>query len=268
MHVDAASDNDTVDLWLTDYQQVSTPALAGPLRALLDAAERAQEGQFLFADDRLRYLVTRALVRTVLSRYAQVAPSDWEFVQNSHGRPHISPRHGALDLSFNLSHSKGLVALAVSRQRAIGVDVENVMARPASPALAERFFAAEEACELMAVPPALRAQRFFEYWTLKEAYVKARGIGMSLPLDRFSFHFPGSDALRVAFHPGFDDEAERWCFWLCQPTPAHQLALCAQRTMQAAPRITVRSVLPTLDDVPTTLAWTRTNLAGQLLAPV
>jgi 4'-phosphopantetheinyl transferase len=264
MPIDVSTSTDTVDLWLTFYQPLGTPAMTGRLRALLSESEREQETRFHFADDSLRYLATRALVRTVLSRYAPVAPGDWEFAENSHGRPEISPRHGVLDLHFNLSHSKGLVVLAVSRQRALGVDVENIKARPASIALAERFFAAVETSDLMALPAALRAQRFFEYWTLKESYIKARGMGMSLPLDSFSFQFPNEDAVRLALHADLDDEASRWCFWQCQPTPEYQLALCAQRRSQLAPQITVRGMVPTLGEAPFAVAWTRSTETARL----
>lgn len=245
-----------IDLWLTYYDEADDPALLGRLGALMNDAERAQQSRFYFADDRLRYLVTRALVRTVLSRYAAVAPADWEFTVNDYGRPEIAPRHGVPGLRFNLSHARGLIALAVTGERAVGVDVENVVVRPAALDIVDRFFSPREAAELASLPPDRRGARFFEYWTFKESYIKARGMGLSLPLDAFSFHFPQPREVRVAFDESCGDHPERWHFWQCRPSPDHLLALCAERSAgAAAPVVVARTVVPTVGDSPLAVQW-------------
>jgi len=157
-----------IDVWLASYGEIVDVPLLASLRMLLSDAERQQETRFHFADDRQRYLVTRAMVRTVLSRYAAVAPADWVFSNNAYGRPEIANAlSSALGLGFNVSHSRGVIALAVSRHRALGVDVENLRVRQVSIDIAERFFSPREVAELASVPLERRQDRFFEYWTFK-----------------------------------------------------------------------------------------------------
>lgn len=244
-----------IDIWLVFYQHIADPALLAALLALLNEAERAQQLRFHFADDRLRYLATRALVRTVLSRYAPLAPADWIFTPNAYGRPAIANEHAqARTLSFNLSHTRGLIALAVTRERVLGVDVENLTTRQVSDGIAEHFFSPVEVAELATVPPERRQDRFFEYWTFKESYIKARGMGLSIPLDRFSFHFPDERQVRLSVEADLGDDAERWHFWQFRPAPGYLLALCAERLDGDLPQLNVRSAIPTVADTP--FAWT------------
>lgn len=222
-----------IDLWLAYYDefQHDTPRLL----PLLSEEERAKSTCFHFADDRLRYIVTRAMVRTVLSRYASVAPKDWTFEQNAFGRPaiHTSLANLSGDLDFNLSHTRGLVALGVCRGRAVGVDVEHLERQPAL-AVAERYFSATESTELLALNPELQAQRFFEYWTLKESYVKAHGKGIANTLDAFSFHFPSASALTLTIDPKLRDDSQRWHFWQYLLEGDYLLAICVERKEKAA----------------------------------
>ncbi|MCE3608229.1 4'-phosphopantetheinyl transferase superfamily protein [Massilia sp. P8910] len=244
-----------IDIWLAFYQTITAPELQAALLELLNDAERQQQIRFYRPDDRLRYLVTRALVRTTLSRYAPVAPADWTFIPNEYGRPAIgNPHPDARSLNFNVSHTRGLIALAVTRERVLGVDVENLATRQVSDGIAEHFFAPAEVAELATVPEDRRQDRFFEYWTFKEAYIKARGMGLSIPLDRFSFHFPDERKVALAVDPELSDDGARWRFWQFRPTPEHLLALCAERLDGAIPHVTVRTVIPTVSDTP--FAWT------------
>ncbi|WP_193316973.1 4'-phosphopantetheinyl transferase family protein [Janthinobacterium sp. FT14W] len=234
------------------------------MRQLLNDSERAQQTRFHFADDRLRYLVTRAMVRTVLSRYAAVAPSAWEFTTNAYGRPGLAAHHGIPALRFNISHTRGLIALAVSAGRALGVDVEHVAARAGASGIASHFFSSVEAAALASLPQEQRQERFFEYWTFKESYIKARGRGLSLPLDQFSFHFPDPQAVHISFDEGFDDaDPQRWCFWQSRPAPGYLLALCAECNGGNAPTITVRKVLPLVNESLVDATWLRTSAAMQ-----
>ncbi|HET9484221.1 MAG TPA: 4'-phosphopantetheinyl transferase superfamily protein [Xanthomonadales bacterium] len=250
-----------VDLWLAFYDEIVDPALLAELRRLMTPEEREQEDRYRFADDRKRYRVTRALVRTALSLRAAVEPEDWVFVTNDYGCPRVADVHGAAaQLSFNVSHTRGLVALAVTQERALGVDVENVAAREVSTGIADRFFAPVEVDGLAAVAPQRRQERFFEYWTMKESYIKARGMGLSIPLDKFSFRFPGDDAVHLAIDPELGDDAARWSFLQYRPTPAHLLALCVERrgpSPEPLPRVTIRKVVPTRGHEPLELPIAR-----------
>jgi 4'-phosphopantetheinyl transferase len=240
-----------IDLWLAFYDDIAEAGLLPGLRTLLSDDERCREQRFHFADDRQRHLVTRAMVRTVLSRYAAVAPADWVFSANAYGRPQIANAHGdAAGLCFNLSHTRGLIVLGVTRHGALGVDVEHLHARQVSMGIAGRFFSPGEAAELALTPPAQRQERFFEYWTFKESYIKARGLGLSIPLDRFSFHYPHERAVRLSVDPSLGDEAGRWAFWQFRLTHEHLLAVCAERQGPQAPVLALRRFMPMGADQP------------------
>jgi 4'-phosphopantetheinyl transferase len=249
-----------IHLWLAFYDDIVDARMLADMGALMNAAEREQQARFHFADDRKRYLVTRALVRSVLSHYAAVAPRDWVFSPNAYGRPAIANRDpDAQDLRFNLSHTRGLVALAVGRQRELGVDVEHLATRHVSPDIADSFFAPQEAAELARMPAARVHDRLFEYWTFKESYIKARGMGLSLPLDKFAFRFPHARAVRVDIDPALDDHADRWTFWQYRPGADYLLALCAQKLDGTPAVVTTRKVVPTAGFEPFACAVERTS---------
>jgi 4'-phosphopantetheinyl transferase len=240
-----------IHLWLAFYDEIADEGLHGAYRELLSAAEKEQEPRFYFARDRRRYLITRALVRTVLSRYAPVDPKEWIFSTNAYGRPEIANAEVVdAGLSFNISHTHSLIVLGVTRDRAIGVDVENFRTREVSIGIADHYFAPQEVSVLNGAPAHEQQYRFFEYWTFKEAYIKARGMGLSLPLDKFSFGYPGDQAVEIAIHPELGDDAARWQFWQFRPTPEYLVAVCAERAGAQGPRLTVRRAVPMLGETP------------------
>src|SRR5262245_27175081 len=179
---------DQIHLWCSFYREISDPHLLSRYEELLNAEELDQRSRFHFAEDRHRYLVTRALIRTVLSSYVALPPAQWTFVSNDHGRPSVGNRGLASELSFNISHTHGLIVIAISRTT-VGVDTENYRHRPAPLEIADDYFSHTEAATLLRVPAVSRHYRFFEYWTFKESYIKARGLGLAIPLQQFSFVF-------------------------------------------------------------------------------
>ena len=212
---------DDVCVWLAEPAAWREPADRERLLPLLSEEERDRQRRFHFDEDRLAFLVAHGLVRMALSRYAPVAPEQWTFSADSYGKPSIATP--ASPLSFSLSHTRALVACAVVRGRPLGVDVEDA-SRPAPLEIAERYFVPGERRDIFATEPDQRTRRFFEYWTLKEAYVKACGLGLSLPLDRFEFQRDAEGAWRIAFAPPALDDPAAWWFhaW---PTPTHQAAV-------------------------------------------
>src|SRR3954453_19890942 len=162
----------TVHLWYTLTDGIP-PALAlDEYSGLLSPEERTRHARFLNERAQHEYLITRALCRTVLSRYAEVALTDWRFRANEWGRPEIDiPELG--HLRFNLSNTRGLVACAVALEGEIGVDVEALDRVSDLLGIADRFMAAPESKDIRALPPEAQGLRFFKYWTLKEAYIKA-----------------------------------------------------------------------------------------------
>ncbi len=237
-----------VDLWFTSTDRVDA-SLAAQYHTLLTPHELAQHARFCFAKDRHRYLVTRALAREVLSRYAPIAPRDWRFEADRYGKPCIvGPAGFAKPIAFNISHTDGLVIVGVSSRRALGVDVE-CMQRRAVLEVAERFFSAPEVRSLRRLPAQARALRFWELWTLKESYIKARGMGLSIPLDQFALHLDEPHAVSIEFEAGFDDLPSRWQFRQMRPTAHHMLALCVATTAEhrAPIRLSVHEAVPLRD---------------------
>ncbi|HEY3786870.1 MAG TPA: 4'-phosphopantetheinyl transferase superfamily protein [Steroidobacteraceae bacterium] len=222
---------DEIHLWLVRCNEVSDAELLRRYREMLSAVEKDQEHRFLMPQSRHRYLLTRALVRTTLSRYAPLAARDWVFESDPHGRPRIVNQHeGVANLSFNISHTEDVVLLGMTADAALGVDVESVRARTPSGPLADRYFSPTEAQHLRALPPSQQQQRFFDYWTLKESYIKARGLGLSISLDQFSFRIGGGE-IAIRMEPGLGDSPDRWRFWLLRTGEHHIAAICAQRTV-------------------------------------
>jgi 4'-phosphopantetheinyl transferase len=230
-----------VDLWFTRTERVA-PGLAAEYHALLTQQEQAQQRRFFFEKDRHRFLVTRALTREVLSRYVPVAPADWRFEPDGYGKPHIvDPAGLAKRISFNISHTDGLVAIGVALDRALGIDVESIQRQAPLP-IAGRYFAPFESEALRRLPPHAQPRRFWELWTLKESYIKARGMGLSIPLDQFMFDLDVPGAVSIAFARGFDDVPSRWRFRHMSPTEHHLMAVCTE--VGPPVRLTVRETVP------------------------
>lgn len=185
--------------------------------------------------DRAAYVAAHALLRQVLSTYDRTPPSAWSFDTGANGKPVLSGRHLTSDLSFNLSHTSGLVACVVSRTRDVGIDVELIDPRVEALEIASRFFSESEAAALRASVESERQARFAEIWTLKEAYVKAIGTGLSTPLHAFAFAYEGATALRFA--PAVGEHAD-WQFALFAPTPHHRMSVAARRRARETLRIT------------------------------
>src|SRR5215468_8726573 len=186
---DLALSSERVDLWFVFANEASAATeLTERYRTLLTAPERQQQQRFYFAKDRHRYLLTRALVRTALSRYVPIAACDWRFEPSAYGRPMIVNDHELVrGLSFNISHTDGLIVLAVTCAGLIGVDTEPA-SRDIPLAIADRYFSPKEVAGVKALPAGLQPRRLLDLWTLKESYIKARGMGLSIPLHKFSFN--------------------------------------------------------------------------------
>jgi 4'-phosphopantetheinyl transferase len=240
---------DRIDLWLADCRRPDDDLL-GRYRSLLCEDERRRALRFRFGRDHRRYVVSRALLRTVLSRYAPTPPADWCFAANAYGRPEIA-NLGEVErsLSFNLSHSCDLIVLAVTHRRPLGVDIEAVEKARASIQIAERFFATEERAALKAETPEAQVERFFAYWTLKESYIKARGMGLRIPLDSFAFQLSAGSHLRFAASASTDG-AGRWYFWQLRAMAGYLAAVCVAREPKPLPRLHLRQVVPLCLDEP------------------
>lgn len=230
-----------VDLLQTSNEEAL--ARVDKYKALMTPDEHDRMARFVFEKDRRSFLLTRALVRTTLSRYAPVDPSAWRFITNAHGRPEIVDRpDGVPDLRFNISHTNGLIACAVTIGREVGVDVEHV-GRHLMHDIAGRHFAPSEVTDLRQLPEEEQRLVFYDYWTLKESYIKARGFGLALPLGDFAFKLNPPAPPTIRFEPALKDDPSTWQFLQEWPTPSHRLALAVRRDGADLP-VRIREVVP------------------------
>jgi len=201
---------------------------------LLAPVERARHGRFHFARDRCQYLLVHALLRLTLSCYSPRPPQSWEFVTNAYGKPAL-PGDGP---QFNLSHAAGLVVCALADRVELGVDVERQDRCVNWEALARRWLAMEEWDWLARQPASERSAAFLRLWTLKEAYVKARGLGLSLSLDGFAVCVERDGGARLLRQePAALDDSWQLQHWQLKE---HWLALAARLNPGEARRAVVR----------------------------
>jgi 4'-phosphopantetheinyl transferase len=238
---------DEAHLWVTEPEEIEDRNLLLAYERLMTEEERKRRDRFRFEKDRHRYLVTRALVRTVLSKYARVSPASWRFVANEHGRPEIAEPRQVTSLKFNLSHTNQVITCLVAKTRDVGIDVENRERRGRLLDVARRFFSRYEVETLYSLPDPDRLDRFFMYWTLKESYIKAKGLGLSIPLSQFSFDFDSPQGISIFFDPRLQDEPSHWQFWLFSYGPKHLIASSVQREPGETISLTLRKTVPLQD---------------------
>jgi 4'-phosphopantetheinyl transferase len=237
--------NNEIHLWITKPEELlGNNELLASYSTLLTSTELAKQQRYKFAKDRHDALITRAFIRDLLSYYADIAPQDWQFEKGSKDKPEVI--NCPFPLRFNISHTKNLIICAVTLEDDIGCDVENTGRSNDVLAIAERYFSPKESTELFALPEAQQRNRFFDYWTLKESYIKAWGLGLSIPLKDFSFNindttyehkkndkdlFTIKADISLNFAQHRIDEPQIWRSWLIYPSAAidkkqeHRIAL-------------------------------------------
>jgi len=222
-----------VQLWLVEDQQITEQSLLDEYKALLNAEEQTRYERLNFPKHQRQFLVSRALLRTVLGKYLQRPPESLVFARNAYGKPRIASFEKPLPISFNLSHTNGLSVLAVTPGDDLGVDVEYLTRKVDILKLAQRFFSKQEYDKLAALHVKDFDERFFRLWTLKEAYIKACGMGLAIPLKDFSFSFK-QDEIAVSFAEQRNDEPAAWHFWQFVYQSRFQLALAQKLSRKAA----------------------------------
>ena len=216
-------------LWCAYPDDLIDEAAARSGEALLDAEERVRRQRFRSEHKQREFLTAHALARVALSHHRSVTPRDWRFRTNANGKPALDPDCG---LRFNLSHSAGLaVCLVADAAVEVGVDVEAITRASEIAAVAHKVFSKAERAQLDALLEAEKRDRCVSLWTLKEAYVKARGVGMgsTLPLRDISFLFDEAGAVRLDVDQSLDEHAARWDFRLLD-CAGHRIALAAEGT--------------------------------------
>jgi len=201
---------------------------AAEFSPLLDPEESDRASRFHFDRDRRAFVIARAMLRVILGHYVSRPPEALRFDLGAQGKPAIRPDDSGGAVHFNVTHSGGLALYAVSRSYEVGIDVEAIRPQPDLEDIAGRFFSAREVEALAALPPDARIEGFFSCWTAKEAYIKGRGEGLSMPLDGFA----------VSLHPreGAVDlraldrtrPAGSWSIHRFRPRPGYVAALAVE----------------------------------------
>lgn len=216
-HPDLTSDE--VHVWRAHLDRPDEDLRA--LERTLTPDERTRAMRYRFLKDRVHFTVARGILRTLLGRYLSRQPSELQFRYNQYGKPLLEENTP----TFNVSHSHGMALFAFTRGREVGVDIEYMLPGRAEMSIARRFFSPYEVAALQAVPAAQQTQAFFSCWTRKEAYVKTRGLGLSLDLNLFDVSLaPGEPAALLNIRePG--QRLEDWSLWNLEPGDGYAAAL-------------------------------------------
>jgi len=241
-----------LDLWYVDAEAAAEAHMLEVYRRWLPPDEVARADKFRVEKDRTLALVSRAMVRTALSYYSGIDPLAWRFRTNSFGKPSIAePVAAQLEqpLRFNVSHTKGMAVCAIVAGEQldtddVGVDVEDLQRRRVRPELARRFFADSEAEALEALPSDRRCEAFLEFWTLKEAYIKARGMGLAIPLADFAFTLSADRPPAIRFAKTHRQCPEDWQFAQLRLAGRYQIAVALQYPATKRLTICLRETIP------------------------
>jgi 4'-phosphopantetheinyl transferase len=214
-----------LELWCAYPSDLLAEGVAEACADLLSEQEQMRWRRFRYETNRRESLTSRALARVALSHSHPLPPAAWDFTVNAYGKPQAVPECG---LRFNLSNSAGLVCCLVGRDAEVGVDVEPRSRAVQIERLSADIFSPAEQGQLLSLRGEEKFDRALSLWTLKEAYIKARGLGLSLPLKRISFIFGGVAGVHMELDPSLGDSPSNWQFCLLDHAH-HRIALMVER---------------------------------------
>jgi len=218
--------NDEVHVWRATLDQ--PPSQIQSLLHNLAADEQARAERFCFERDREHFIAARGVLRAILGGYLNREPQRLSFCYNSYGKPALAGESDGDAIRFSVSHSHGVALYAVGRGRDVGIDLERIRSDVAVAQIAERYFSRREVATLRALPAEAQRQAFFLGWTRKEAYIKARGEGLSLPLDQFDVSLAPGEPAAVLGTQRDPFEASRWSLQELTPAPGYAAALAVE----------------------------------------
>lgn len=210
--------NSEVHVWRAPLDL--TEAEVAFLQGILSEDERRRAGAFYHQRDRRRFTANRGILRMILAHYLDKEPAALNFCYGLFGKPALPPEAGRNPIHFNISHSDGMALYAVIRDRSVGIDLERIRPDFEWEDFAKWYFCPREYGALRAFPASFRRQAFFSYWTCKEAYVKATGRGLTLPLNRFEIALTAGDAADLVEVAG-EPEPGRWTLLKLTPAPGY-----------------------------------------------
>jgi len=221
--------------------------LVGEARAILDDGERARAARFRHAHDARQHVLASALTRRALASLVgggDALAARIAFGFGERGRPFVRSPAALADVSFNASRTAGLVVCAISSTHTIGVDVENLARAIDVDEIAPVALHPSETRALSRLDAPARRLAFLRVWTLKEAYAKARGLGLYLPVERAAFEVDDAARVSARFEPDLDDDPSAWCFTLHGPSAIHQVAIAHALPSSSTPTVSVSDALP------------------------
>ena len=238
----------TVYLWFTFVEEIQDEKLMEEYRRLLPAKELEKLGRYRFDRHKKRYLVGRALLRTVLSHCTGVAPEQIKLAREAYGRPYLPPSGQDPPPQFSLSYTEGLVAAVLVVEGRIGIDVEYISRNTDCLEIAHKYFSPCEYTELEQLPEIQMKERFFELWTLKEAYIKARGLGLNLALDKVNFNFSDNSSTQITVTSAMMSEGEYWQVRLLSPSTLHKAAVCICQNVDIPVKMIYKKTIPLISE--------------------
>jgi 4'-phosphopantetheinyl transferase len=247
----AASAENSVTVFYTRVSPLTSDQLGSLVKRLIPE-ESLRASRFVFARDRELYIAAHMLLRFCL--FSAGCDPQQKFQVGEYGKPELHPPHGDAPVRFNLSHTNGLAACALSRGHAVGIDVEEINRRLNFEAVTKMAFASEELDLLSATVPSARPEVFFRLWTLKEAIIKGIGRGLSLSMRDFVFEL---DPLSLKIAANIDEDDADWQVHELVPTADHRLALAVKRTAKTNPVVTSEEI-----SVARLLEWSKDPDAG------
>ena len=197
-------------------------------RQLLSRDERSRADRFRFDRHRRRFVVGRGALRCILARYLSTSARDLRFDYTSHGKPLLAHQKGAAPPQFSLAHSADLALVAVARERRVGVDIEQLNARVDPDQTAGVCCSPAEKAALHSLAPPARLVAFFNCWTRKEAFAKAQGEGLSIPLDQVEVSLRPGEPTRLLSVFGDPEAGARWSLHAPMPDPGYAAALAVE----------------------------------------
>ena len=206
--LDLTLDLGEIHVWRVSLAQ--TESCLQNLQQTLSTDERTKADRFRFPKDRSQFIVSRGALRAILSRYLNISSHILRFDYNPYGKPSLTVAQGGNTLRFNLSHSRGMALIAITKNRDIGVDLEGINQNFSCLEIAEKFFSPLENSVLRSLPEHFQATAFFTCWTRKEAYIKAVGKGLSIPLNQFDVSLAPGEPAALLNVEGNPEEASKW----------------------------------------------------------
>ena len=233
---------DEIHFFYTLVDEIKSNQLLDRYRSVISEKEKTKVGKYVFEKDQHNCLVTRALVRFVLSAYTDQDPESFEFIENRYGKPDLKPGLIKMPVKFNLSHSSGVTACALAIDSEIGMDIENYH-RKIDLTIADRFFSKSESEYVKKCPDKDKQEVFFDFWTLKESYIKARGMGLSIDLDKFSFEIDKKN-ICINFHESLNDSCDQWRFFQFSPVENYKAAISIQSVLKTTYKLHIHECIP------------------------